>query len=100
MSGYKITVVVTGYVGIPMAVLLARHNEVIALDIDASRVDLAKKGKSNVVDDEIEHYLADKDFSLTAMLDKAEACKDPNFVVVAMSADYDPEKKLFRYEFS
>ena len=95
MSGHKITVVGTGYVGMSMAVLLAQHNEVIALDIDASRVDLVNKGRSTVVDAEIEHYLADKDLSLTATLDKTEAYKDPTFVVVATPTDYDPETNYF-----
>ena len=61
MSGHKITVVGTGYVGMSMAVL-AQHNEVTALDIDASRVDLINQGKSTVVDAEIEHYLTEKSF--------------------------------------
>ena len=95
MSGHKITVVGTGYVGMSMAVLLAQHNEVIALDIDASRVDLVNKGKSTVVDAEIEYYLADKDLSLTATLDKAMAYNDPTFVVVATPTDYDPETNYF-----
>ena len=73
MSGHKITVVGTGYVGMSMAVLLAKHNEVTALDIDEARVDLINQGKSTVVDAEIEQYLAEKALSLTATLDKTEA---------------------------
>ena len=95
MSGCKITVVGTGYVGMSMAVLLAQHNEVTALDIDASRVDLVNKGKSTVVDAEIERFLADKDLSLRATLDKTEAYEDPVFVVVATPTDYDPETNYF-----
>ena len=95
MSGHKITVVGTGYVGMSMAVLLAQHNEVTALDIDASRVDLINQGKSTVLDVEIEHYLAEKELSLTATLDKAEAYEDPAFVVVATPTDYDPETNYF-----
>ena len=95
MSEHKITVVGTGYVGMSMAVLLAQHNEVTALDIDASRVDLINQGKSTVMDAEIEHYLAEKHLSLTATLDKTEAYRDPAFVVVATPTDYDPETNYF-----
>ena len=95
MSGHKITVVGTGYVGMSMAVLLAQHNNVTALDIDASRVELINQRKSTVVDAEIEHYLVEKPLSLTATLDKANAYKDPAFVVVATPTDYDPETNYF-----
>ena len=95
MSGHKITVVGTGYVGMSMAVLLAQHNGVIALDIDASRVDLINQGKSTVVDAEIERFLAEKDLSLKATLDKTDAYNDPAFVVVATPTDYDPETNYF-----
>ena len=96
MTGkYKITVVGTGYVGMSMAVLLAQHNKVTALDIDAARVALINNGKSTVVDVEIEHYLAEKEISLKATLDKAMAYEAPAFVVVATPTDYDPETNYF-----
>ena len=95
MSGHKITVIGTGYVGMSMAVLLAQHNHVTALDIDASRVDLINQRKSTVVDEETERYLAEKQLSLTATLDKTDAYKDPSFVVVATPTDYDPETNYF-----
>jgi UDPglucose 6-dehydrogenase len=95
LSGHKITVVGTGYVGMSIAVLLAQHNDVTALDIDASRVDIINQGKSTVVDAEIERFLANKELSLTATLDKAEAYEDPAFVVVATPTDYDPETNYF-----
>ena len=95
MSGHKITVVGTGYVGMSIAVLLAQHNEVTALDIDEGRVALINQGKSTVVDAEIEHYLAEKELSLTATLDKAEAYDDPAFVIVATPTDYDPKTNYF-----
>jgi UDPglucose 6-dehydrogenase len=73
MSGkYKITVVGTGYVGMSMAVLLAQHNQVTALDIDAARVDRINQRQSTVADAEIEHYLAEKDLSLTATYRRAQ----------------------------
>lgn len=95
MSGHKITVVGTGYVGMSMAMLLAQHNEVMALDIDAGRVELINQGMSTVVDAEIERYLAEKELSLTATLDRAVAYKDAAFVVVATPTDYDPETNYF-----
>ena len=78
-----------------MAVLLAQHNEVTALDIDASRVDLINQGKSTVRDAEIEQFLAERDLSLTATLNKEDAYKEPVFVVVATPTDYDPETNYF-----
>ena len=91
----KISVVGTGYVGMSMAVLLAQHNDVTALDIDTGRVELINRRKSTVVDAEIQRYLAEKELSLTATLDKAVAYKDPAFVVVATPTDYDPETNYF-----
>ena len=92
---YKITVVGTGYVGMSISVLLAQHNDVMALDIDAARVELINQSKSTVVDAEIEQFLAEKDLSLRATLDKKEAYNDPAFVVVATPTDYDPETNYF-----
>lgn len=96
MSGkYKITVVGTGYVGMSMAVLLAQHNQVTALDIDAARVDRINQRQSTVADAEIEHYLAEKDLSLTATLVPDEAYEDCDFIIVATPTDYDPETNYF-----
>ena len=92
---YKITVVGTGYVGMSISVLLAQHNDVMALDIDAARVELINQSKSTVVDAEVEQFLAEKDLSLRATLDKKEAYNDPAFVVVATPTDYDPETNYF-----
>jgi UDPglucose 6-dehydrogenase len=95
MSGHKITVVGTGYVGMSMAVLLAQHNEVTALDIDGARVELINQGKSTVVDVEIEQYLSERELSLTATLDKRQAYAGAEFIVVATPTDYDPETNYF-----
>ena len=84
-----------GYVGMSIAVLLAQHNQVTALDIDAGRVKLINYGKSTVVDADITQFLMEKKLSLTATLDKAEAYKAPSFVVVATPTDYDPETNYF-----
>ena len=96
MNGsHKITVVGTGYVGMSMAVLLAQHNHVTALDIDGARVALINQGKSTVVDAEIEHYLGHKELSLKATLDSHEAYRDAAFIVIATPTDYDPETNYF-----
>jgi len=92
---HKITIVGTGYVGMSMAVLLAQHNDVTALDIDANRVDLINQRKSTVVDPEIDQYLDEKDLSLTATLDKEQAYAEAEFIVVATPTDYDPETNYF-----
>ena len=91
----KITIVGTGYVGMSLAVLLAQQNEVTALDIDQARVDFINQGKSTVVDADIERFLREKDLSLTATLDKAEAYVEAEFIVVATPTDYDLETNYF-----
>ena len=95
MSGHKITVVGTGYVGMSMAVLLAQHNDVTALDIDASRVDSINQGKSTVVDADIQEFLDDRELSLTATMDKKEAYEEAEFIIIATPTDYDPETNYF-----
>ena len=92
---HHITIVGTGYVGMSMAVLLAQHNDVTALDIDEARVELINQRKSTVVDAEIEHYLAEKDLSLTATLDSQAAYREAGFIVIATPTDYDPDTNYF-----
>ena len=92
---YQITVVGTGFVGMSIAALLSQYNEVIALDIDSARIGLINQGKSTVVDSDIQEFLNDRELSLNATLDKAEAYKDPAFVVIATPTDYDPETNYF-----
>lgn len=91
----KITVVGSGYVGMSLAALLAQHNDVIVLDVDAFRVKKVNNKQSTVADPEIEAFLAGKELSLTATLDKQLAYKDANFVVVATPTNYDPEANSF-----
>ena len=95
MSGHKITVVGTGYVGMSMAVLLAQHNEVTALDIDSARVALINQGKATVVDADIQEFLDDRELSLTATMDKKEAYEEAEFIIIATPTDYDPETNYF-----
>jgi UDPglucose 6-dehydrogenase len=91
----KITVVGTGYVGISNAVLLAQRNHVVALDIDARKVEQINKKRSPIVDPEIEDYLATRPLDLVATTDKLVAYQDADFVVVATPTDYDPDTNYF-----
>ncbi|MDO9405025.1 MAG: nucleotide sugar dehydrogenase [Polaromonas sp.] len=91
----KIAIAGTGYVGLSNAVLLAQHNEVVAVDLDASKVELISQGRSPIVDVDIEHYLATKPLNLRATLDAREAYGDAEFVIIATPTDYDPKTNHF-----
>ena len=85
----KIEVAGTGYVGLSIAILLAQHHQVIAVDVIPEKVDLINQRKSPIQDDYIEKYLAEKELDLTATLDAREAYKDADFVVIATPTNYD-----------
>ena len=85
----------SGYVGMSLAVLLAQHNDVVVLDVDASRVEKVNNKQSTVADTEIEAFLAKKELSLIATLDKPAAYEDASFVVVATPTNYDPDTNRF-----
>lgn len=91
----KIAVAGTGYVGLSNAVLLAQHNEVVALDVLVDKVDMINQKQSPIVDQEIESYLANKPLNLLATLDKKTAYENADFVVIATPTDYDPESNYF-----
>jgi len=91
----KIAIAGTGYVGLSNAVLLAQHNEVIALDLVEKKVDLINSKKSPIIDSEIELFLKKKKLNLTATLDKFEAYKNANYVIIATPTDYDVENNSF-----
>jgi len=92
---YNITVVGLGYVGMSLAVLLARQHRVTALDIDKERVALVNASYPTVADALMTEYMANEKLSLTATTSPAEAYADADFVIVATPTDYDPEKNYF-----
>ncbi|MCR5290991.1 MAG: nucleotide sugar dehydrogenase [Treponema sp.] len=91
----KIAVAGTGYVGLSLAVLLAQHNDVYAVDIIQSKVDLLNNKQSPIKDAEIEDYLAHKPLHLVATTDAKSAYTDADFVIVSTPTNYDPHKNYF-----
>ena len=91
----KISVAGTGYVGLSMATLLAQHNEVMAVDIMAEKVEKINRRVSPIQDDYIEKYFAEKELDLVATLDAEAAYKDAEFVIIAAPTNYDSQKNFF-----
>ena len=91
----KIAIAGTGYVGLSLAVLLARQHKVYAVDIIPEKVEMVNQGKSPIADKELEEYLASGKLDLTATLDPEEAYKGADFIIVAAPTNYDPEKNYF-----
>ena len=95
MRNYKIAVAGTGYVGLSLAVLLAQHNKVYAVDIVPEKVEIINNKKSPIQDEYIEKYLAEKELDLTATLDAESAYSNADFVVIAAPTNYDSVTQHF-----
>jgi UDPglucose 6-dehydrogenase len=91
----KITIAGTGYVGLSNAILLAQHNEVIALDIIQEKVNMINNKRAPIIDNEIEEYLATKELNLTATTDNYKAYKDADYVIISTPTNYDPDRNYF-----
>jgi UDPglucose 6-dehydrogenase len=91
----KISVAGLGYVGLSMAVLLARHNTVVGLDLDAARIDKLRGGESPIHDDDISRFLAEEDLDLTFTTDAEESHTGADFVIIATPTNYDPVTNYF-----
>lgn len=91
----KIAISGTGYVGLSVAVLLAQHHQVVAVDVIPEKVDMLNRKESPIQDEYIEKYLAEKPLNLTATLDGTKAYRDADFVVIAVPTNYDPVKNHF-----
>ena len=95
LQNVKIAVAGTGYVGLSLAVLLAQHHHVSAVDIVPEKVEKINNRISPIQDDYIEKYLVEKDLDLTATLDGAAAYRDADFVIIAAPTNYDSKKNFF-----
>ena len=95
MGEMKITVAGMGYVGLSLAILLAQHNEVVAIDVSEEKIELLNQRKSPIEDEYIKKYLVSKDLHLTATLDAQAAYTDADFVVIATPTNYDSRKNYF-----
>ena len=91
----KISVVGLGYVGLSMAVLLARRNTVVGLDIDAPRIERLRRGESPIHDEDISRFLADEELDLTFTTDAGEAHAGAEFVIIATPTNYDEATNYF-----
>ena len=91
----KIAIAGTGYVGLANAILLAQHNEVVAVDIIQEKVDMINDKVSPIIDAEIQDYLTNKELNLAATTDVYKAYKDADYVIISTPTNYDPEKNYF-----
>lgn len=94
-NSYKIAVAGTGYVGLSNAVLLAQHNEVVAVDVIPEKVEMINNRKSPIVDAKLQEYLSEHELNLTATTDAESAYKGADYVIISTPTNYDPVKNYF-----
>lgn len=91
----RITIVGIGYVGLSNAILLAQHNEVIALDINKEKVDMINNKQSPILDQDIEKYLTTRDLNLIATTDELTAYNQAEYIIISTPTNYNSEKNTF-----
>ena len=91
----KIAIAGTGYVGLSNGVLLAQHNEVVALDIIPEKVEMINRKESPIVDAELADYLKNKSLNFRATLDPKEAFLGADYIIISTPTNYDPQKNFF-----